>query len=171
MLPLRPNPKTGYLETKQNSPSALRTIFDSEKKVKFLELAEEAIKKKEYPAIYLICDAIGISQRNFEAHLQQDPVFRADWNEINARLKSLFTCELANKAVSKYGVAANIVMLKYLENGTWNEKNTLIHSTDISRENTIKDTYIDAVDAEIVPNSDGIGTPALGNGNDSGSTT
>jgi hypothetical protein len=155
MQALKPNPETGYLE----SNAITSNIFDSDKKKKFISLAEEAILRKEFPPVYLLLDSLEIKYSTFTAHLRNDPKFAADWQNVKDRLQSLFTCELATKAVSKMGTIANLAVLKYLENGTWNERAQLIHLSDMSNEKTILNRFNDVIEGELADNSSITSTP------------
>lgn len=167
MYPLRINPETGYLETK----GVTERIFDSPKKIKFLTLAHEAVKRRELPEIHMIAEAVGISTESFYDHLRRDKKFAGEWREIRLKVNSILEKELYSKAMNKMGIVANLAWLKRLESGSWIDQNRIIHSNENAGLKDINSQFLDAVDAEIVPNSESAGTPRPEITNDSDSTT
>lgn len=147
--PLVPDPKTGFLQSHDNQG---RT-FTAEKKVKFLSIINEYINKKQYPLIHSVCDSLGIAVRTFDKHVEIDPAFGEAWREIKARLHSVFTHEMGIKALNPNGFMANVAILRYLENGTFNGESRVIHSTDNASAKAVNDRLKDAIDAEIVDDS------------------
>ncbi|MEK6577931.1 MAG: hypothetical protein AABZ55_01775 [Bdellovibrionota bacterium] len=71
---LKPNPVTGFLE----SPNFLES-FNSDKKIKFLELIEN---NPHYNGIVQACELIGITPTAVFQHLKRDPVFYEKWENL-----------------------------------------------------------------------------------------
>lgn len=152
--PLVQNEITGFLESR--SPNSGVTLyanhFDSPRKTQFLALIDEHIRLKRYPSLENIAESVGVCLRTFEKHLAIDKVFRDEWDERKLRLKSVFTVELANKAMSKMGTLANLAMLRYLESGTWLPETRVNHITDHSSSKSLISTIPAIIDGEIVAN-------------------
>lgn len=151
--PLRVNEETGFLEspTTNHSIALERGAFTSARKVRVLQLINEAIDKEEYPSLDKICKEVGIAVRTFTEHVQIDEAFRRAWWEVKDRLKSVFTEQLALKAMSKYGTVANLAMLRWLESGTWLPETKINHVTNNANENIIK-VVSTVIDAELLEN-------------------
>lgn len=82
MNPLVVNPTTGFLDADNwNS-------FTSDKKVKFLELADKYVKEQgKWPDLAMLCDTMDIDVRTLDRHLQIDPKFKEAYNGITVRGK------------------------------------------------------------------------------------
>lgn len=149
MNPLQVNPTTGFLESK--NPTTLE-CFDSDKKLKFLELATECARKREFPDLASLCDCVGIKSRTLYQHFEIDSKFKEAWNEIKARLMGGFTNELSIKAKGKGGIIANLAVLKYLESGSWmNDTRVMINTNNASVKSIVNEAS-DVIDGEIVNN-------------------
>lgn len=154
MNPFTVDPKTGFVESKNSTVlNRHRNAFNSERKVRFLELCNEFIAKREYPDYVSICREIGIDHRTLYTHLSLDPKFADEFQEIKLALKSVFTTEIAIKAKMKMGTLANLAVLRYLENGTWNGQANINHVTDSTASKSLITGLNSVIDAEIVDNS------------------
>ena len=84
MNQLVPNPETGFLE----SFSPTLQTFDSDKKLRLLQLTEDHVKStNKWPDMGSLCDAVGISTKTFERHLAQDTVFADAFKTLTLRGK------------------------------------------------------------------------------------
>jgi hypothetical protein len=106
--PLSVNPVTGFLE----SSSPQRQTFDSDRKLRFIQLAQEHIDKGLVPDIPAISKVIGITSRTFYNHKEDDPEFREKWEEIENQLEAKLVGNLWDQAKKPNCVAANIFLLK-----------------------------------------------------------
>ena len=144
MRPLTLNPDNGFLES--SHPAA----FTGERKQLFIALAHQAVDEKRYPDVQSICKSVGISNRVFYQHLSTDKKLAEEWHEVKRRIASVFTTELAAKAMTKMGTLANIAMLRYLEAGRWNTEGRLNISTDSSHIKQVSSKLTDIIDAEVI---------------------
>lgn len=150
--PLQVNPETGFLESPSSANTGLqRNYFNSDRKLRFLAMIDEAIENNLYPSIREICRHLGISIESLNIHLRKDKVFAAEWNERRMQLQSVFTVELSRKAMKDSGTIANLAMLRWLESGTWLPETRINHVTDNHGAKAEFSTIKGAIDAEIVP--------------------
>ena len=82
MNALTVNPETGFLDADNwNS-------FTAEKKVKFLQLAEECVKTEgKWPDLGQLCTQMGIDPRTLDRHLKIDEKFKEMYEGITVRGK------------------------------------------------------------------------------------
>lgn len=146
------NKETGFLESPSPSGNYTlhKTYFNSAKKLEFLNLVDECISNKNYPSLHNICETLDIGMSTFEWHMKNDRAFNAEWTERKIRLRSLYTVELGNKAMSKMGTLANLAMLRYLESGTWLPETRVNHVSDSGGSKPVFNALNQVVDGEIV---------------------
>ena len=150
-MDLQENPKTGFLESFHNGEIR---AFTSEKKVKFIELANQYVEKyHNFPPTHELCKAVGITNRTFSKHQLEDTEFKKAWKEVQATLQAHFTQKLGEKANTKQGTLANLAALRYLESGTWNQSQGLNPNSSNSPTKRIMEHFNEYIDAEIVPES------------------
>ena len=148
MNALTPNPTTGFLESV--NPATFEA-FDSNKKLKAIELGMEYARRRELPDIASICDALGISDRCFQNHLKTDDKFAEAWGEIKSRVFSGLCNELSIKAKSANGIVANIAVLRYLESGTFNPESRVVYTSDNTTVKGLIGGINSVIEAELVP--------------------
>lgn len=86
------NESSGFMD----SPNSLST-FDTPKKIKFLELASKYRSETgKWPEIGSLCDAVGVSIRSFYRHVERDPQFKSEWDEVLLRGEAKLTSKLAD---------------------------------------------------------------------------
>lgn len=86
------NQVTGFLD--RGSANSFAT-FDSGKKLKFLELADNYRKETgKWPDIGDLCEAVGTSLTTFYRQLNADPQFKAAWDERLLRGEARLTSKL-----------------------------------------------------------------------------
>lgn len=152
--PLVINSETGFLESP--SPRSLnpeRNFFNSERKLAFLALVDQAIEAERLPNIAGICRALGVGQRIVDEHIKQDKAFSQEWDERRRQLLSVYSSKLADKAESKMGTLANLAMLRWLESGTWNPETRVNHVTNNSESKSLISAIPTIIDGEIVANT------------------
>ena len=144
MHPLSPNSKTGYLESNVGSS------FDSASKVRFFELCRE-FKEKEnkWPDVGSVCDAVGITVRTFERHLQIDEEFRESWEELTLRGEATLTSKMYDLATKN-----PMYMFGWLRRWNpqrWNPDFKVNISADFSQLKGAIDGAKEVFEAELVP--------------------
>lgn len=117
MNKLQVNPKTGFLE----SPSPDHYTFSSDDKVKFIALAQTCVDRKEAPRLKAICDRIGITVRTFWNHIEQDPEFKSQWDEIRFQVEDLLENSLVALGQKANGVGAAAFWLKNKVPERWSD--------------------------------------------------
>jgi hypothetical protein len=142
------NRETGYLEASGNWA---QRGFNSEKKKKFLELAQDYVDKHHnFPPIHDITKAVGINSRTFYEHLSMDSTFKQAWREVQVNLQSHFTQAIGLKANTKQGTLANLAALRFLESGSW-VPSGLNPISQAAPSKQLINQFSGAIDAEIVP--------------------
>lgn len=153
MLPLAPNPKTGFLESSQ------RVGFTSEKKLRSLELARECVELRgELPDIPSICKALGIWHTTFYEHLRMDEEFKRQWEEMLDICEHELVKTMYANGRKPSGYMDRITWLRAHRPGKWNPDYKLNISTDSVQLKGLIDGATTAIDAVIVENPPTIAT-------------
>lgn len=124
--------------------------FDSAKKVRFIELAHDAVEQGGVPHIANICKALGITVRTFQVHMVEDDVFKEAVDEAWLRVESELVDAMYANARKPNGVTDRIFLLKNRFPERWNENAKLIISRDNSPTKRLEDIAKGAIEGEIV---------------------
>lgn len=146
MLPLRPNPETGFLESNAG------VSFNSVLKVRFLELAHEAVNNKLMPDVPAICKALDINVRTFYEHKTRDEAFNQKWEEVLDTCESTLVQTMYANGQRPSGYMDRITWLRAYRPRTWNPDLKVNISHDSSGLKGLADGSNHAIEAVIVPN-------------------
>lgn len=137
------NPKTGFLE----SVSPNLGTFDSNKKVRFIQLATELAERGEYVNPHTLCKAVGIALRTYMNHMSIDERFKAAMHEAKAIEEALLVERLHGMTKRANGFMPIMARLRDLNGPRWHDQRRVIHEADNASIKTLNeriDTYIDA---------------------------
>lgn len=158
---MRINKETGFLESPSKG-SALKTIFNSDLKLKFLEIARDQVTiTRKLPDISAICARLNINFDVFTDHRDSDPEFANEWEKVLKEAMEVYSSKLADKAESKNGVIANLAILKWLEKRRWNDDRLIAIYDNRDRKRVLE--------AELLPENNEItaqSRPQIGNSTD-----
>lgn len=144
MLPLAPNPKTGFLESNRG------VSFDSALKVRFLEMATEAADAKLMPDIPGLCKTVGISTHTFWEHKKLDDKFRTAWESVLDTCESTLTQAMYSFGQRPGNYMDRITWLRAHKPERWNPDYNVKISHDSSGLKESFNVASAAIEAEIV---------------------
>lgn len=154
MLPLRPNPETGFLESNRESS------FSSVMKVKFLEIAKGFADRKMMPDVGDICKEVGISIRTYWKHVALDAKFAEAWEEIVDICESSLVSKMYEYGQRPSNYMDRITWLKNMRPERWDPEQRVRIIQDSPGQNRLIDAIKGAIDADIVGELKAIeGTP------------
>jgi len=158
MNQLQKNPVTGFLE----SASPAFATFDSDKKTKFISLAQECIEKSQAPKLSAICKAIGISMASFWGHIQQDDEFKRQWDNIRFQVEDMLENSLVSLGQKANGVGAAAFWLKNKVPERWSDNpGQLQNFTDFNWVKKLGDVLISVGNQPVIATeADIISTPS-----------
>lgn len=145
MVPFAPNPKTGFLESNAG------VSFNSILKVRFLQLAREAVNAKSMPNIPAICKALDIHTRTFYAHKSIDDAFRIAWDEVLDECEATLVDTMYTNGQRPSGYMDRITWLRAYKPGRWNPDLKLNISHDSAQLKDSLTAAASAIEAVIVP--------------------
>lgn len=148
MNALSPNPKTGFLESRNHSLAG----FTSDKKQKFIELATQQAQMGGMPSVPNLCKAVDIGNRTFYAHLKGDSEFRAAWEASLDLIEDTLVQTMVTNAQRPSGYMDRITWLRAYRPGRWNPDARAQTSQDMTATNNIISQYSEVIDAELVVN-------------------
>lgn len=152
MVPLAPNPETGFLE------SGGVGAFDSAKKVKFLEIARHAAENKLMPDVPGICKALNVSTFVFYEHRRLDELFRAQWETVLDTCESTLVQMMYANGQRPSGYMDRITWLRAHRPGMWNPDLKVNINQDSSQVKGLFEGAKTIIEADIVPNQVSIAT-------------
>lgn len=144
MLPLRPNPETGYLESNRLSS------FDSAKKVRFIELAKEAAMNKHIPNLATLSQAVGIAIRTYWDHMAKDPKFAEAWRDVEDICEANLVDCMYEYAQRPSNYMDRITWLRAKRPERWHPEFKVTISQDSAYTKGLVDMVKGAIDADIV---------------------
>lgn len=137
------NPTTGFLD--RSSINSFST-FSSDKKLKFLELADEYRNKTgKWPDIGELCSQIGVHVTTFYNHCKADHVFKSAWDERLLRGEAKLTSDLHDM---KHPIAKLAWLRRHFPE-RWNPEYKVTAQVDVSFLSALQDKA-KAIDAEVV---------------------
>lgn len=149
MLALRQDPKTGFLE----SPSPNLCSFDAIKKTRAIELAREMVERGEMPRQSIIVKALGINPETLRHHLRDDIIFKKAWEEVIDLMEETLVNTMVTNGQKPSGYMDRITWLRAYRPNRWNPDSRIQILGDNSEHKRIVTSVIDAIDAEIVTDS------------------
>lgn len=144
MNALTKNPETGFLESK----SRIHASFDSDKKVRFLEILRQCAEEKTWPRISDICKIVGIGSQTFFDHLKADAEFKRAYEDAVSPVEDQLAENLYKQGMNANGITANIFLLKSRWSERWGDKQQI--SVDIGNVKDIFRRSETVIEAEIV---------------------
>lgn len=155
MVPLAPDPRTGFLE------STGKHAFNAVMKMRALELAHENVTvRSELPDIPAICKGLGISHNTFYAHLQQDEEFKRQWEEVLDLCEHELVKTMYANGRRPNGYMDRITWLRAHRPGKWNPDYKINISTDSGQAKGLIGLASTAIEAEIVASPTVIDAPS-----------
>jgi len=145
MKALEANPKTGFLESNRGSS------FTSELKIRFLELADQACQRGEFPDIEAICKTIGISPWSFYHHKSIDEKFAEEWELAMRKIETTLVRTMVAQGQKPKGYMDRITWLRKHFPKEWNPNQQLNISMDLTATKSLLSARPTVIDAEIVP--------------------
>lgn len=146
MNALTPNPKTGFLESR--NPSMLG--FTSDRKAKFIELATKQASMGAMPSVPNLCKAVDIAHHTFYSHIRNDPAFKQAWENTLDVIEDNLVQTMVTNGQRPSGFMDRIAWLRAHRPQRWNQDyKGQISSDDQGHKNVISQ-YSDIIDAEVV---------------------
>ena len=140
------NEATGFLESKSKSAVG----FVADKKALFLEMARKyQAETGNIPDITPLCEAVGISLRTFERHIQADGKFADDWREILLSGEAKLSAKMFEYAQGKGGFMFMISWLRRHFPERWNPEYKITQQVNVNLISNLVDKAR-AIDAEEV---------------------
>jgi hypothetical protein len=139
------NGSTGFIE----SASPNRKSFDSHKKSLMLETALKSAEAGNLPDLPNLCKAVGISISSFWSHYNQDPEFKAQYDEVLRNCEHTLANVMFERGKRPGGFMDRIAWLKR-HFPEWREDRGTQISLDVGQLKKIIEPN-SFIDAEIVP--------------------
>ncbi len=147
MNALTPNPKTGFLESRNPSMAG----FTSDKKAKFIELAMQAAQIGAAPSIPNLCKTVDIVHHTFYTHLKTDPAFKQAWEDTLDIIEDNLVQTMVSNGQRPSGYMDRITWLRANRPGRWNPDWKGQISSDNQGHKSVIDAYSTVIDGELVP--------------------
>lgn len=153
--PLKINETTGFLD--RGSEASFR-VFDSDKKVKFIEMAQNISRNQGIiPNINELCVAVAIDPTCFYRHINIDSVFKDAWNQCLLNVEAHLQTKMSEFALRPSNYMDRITALRRIAPERWNPEYKVTTEVNHTFLGSLADKA-GAVDAEVSP----AGAPQLG---------
>jgi len=142
---LQVNPQTGFLESR----SAYHNSFDSDKKVKVIELVNQFAQEGKWPRLSVIAKAADVGAQTIRDHLASDPEFKSAFEEAMVPVEDNLVDNLWAQGKNANGITANIFLLKSRWPDRWGDKSSTL-SVDVGALKELSRRAEGFIDAEVV---------------------